>query len=74
MQNTSLNYQISPLEYNKRGENEITLPHDNLPPYLKVYIWECTELTPEEKLITKEPDDNKCTVTWLKNNGEVPKY
>ena len=72
VQSISLNYQISPLEYKNREENEITLPHDNLPPYLKVYIWECTELTKEEKLITGEPDDNLCIVTWLRNNGQDP--
>ena len=69
VQPTSLNYQISPLEYKNREANEITLPHDNLPPYLKVYIWECTELTKEEMLITGEPDNNLCIVTWLRNNG-----
>lgn len=72
VQNISLNYQISPLEYKNREENEITLPHDNLPPYLKVYIWECTELTKEEKLITGEPDNNLCIVTWLGDNGQDP--
>ena len=65
--NVERNYQISPLEYNNRKENEITLPHDNLPPYLKVYIWECTELTDEEKLITGEPTDDCCVITWLYN-------
>ena len=53
-----MNYQISPLEYKNREANEITLPHDNLPPYLKVYIWECIELTKEEMLITGELDNN----------------
>ena len=68
--NVERNYQISPLEYQNRANNEITLPHDNLPPYMKVYIWECTELTDEEKLIIGKPDDdNLCIVTWLKNNG-----
>ena len=34
-----LEYQLSPLEYQNR-EN-ITYPHDNIPPYREVYIWEC---------------------------------
>ena len=68
---TFRNYQISPLEYPGKDENEITLPHDNLPPYMKMYIWECTELTDEERLITGEPNDNKCVITWLYNGGKV---
>jgi hypothetical protein len=68
VKNATYNYQISPLEYAKA--NGITIPHDNLPPYLKVYIWECTELTDEERAITEEPDDGLCLVTWLANNGD----
>lgn len=64
------NYQISPLEYPIKKENEITLPHDNLPPYMKMYIWECTELTDEEYAITKEPR-GQCMITWLYNGGKV---
>ena len=69
IENTNRNYQISPLEYPSKGENEITLPHDNLPPYMKVYIWECTELTDAEREITGEPKDNKCKVYFLGNGG-----
>ena len=36
-----LEYQLSPLEYQNR-EN-ITYPHDNIPPYREVYLWECVE-------------------------------
>lgn len=72
VKNTSYNYQISPLEYTPKAGNDITLPHDNLPPYLKVYIWECTALTDEERKVTGEPDDGLCVVTWLPNNGSDP--
>ena len=27
------------------------MPHDNMPPYREVYIWECTEITDEEEQI-----------------------
>ena len=70
VKNTSLDYQISPLEYASKGANDITLPHDNLPPYLKVYIWECTALTDEERKVTGEPDDGLCVVTWLANDDD----
>ena len=66
------NYQMSPLEYPNKKKDEITLPHDNLPPYMKVYIWECVELTDEEYAITGEPKNNECVITWLKNNGADP--
>lgn len=72
VKNIDRNYQISPLEYPDKETNEITLPHDNLPPYMKMYIWECTELTDEEREITGEPKDNKCRITWL-FNGAVRK-
>ena len=64
-----LNYQVSPLECLDRGENDITLPHDNLPPYLKVYIWECTEITDDERIVTCEPTDKLWVVTFLGNDG-----
>ena len=70
--NVSLNYQISPLEYTPRKGDEITLPHDNLPPYLKVYIWECTELTDEEREITQEKE-KRWYVTFLGNGGTPAK-
>lgn len=71
MMNENRNYQISPLEYQSKDRNEITLPHDNLPPYMKMYIWECIELTDEEHAITGEPQDNMCVITWLYNGGKV---
>jgi hypothetical protein len=58
------------LEYGE-NTNGVVVPHDNLPPYLNVYIWECTELTDEERRITGEPKDNKCVITWLYNGGKV---
>ena len=69
--NVERNYQISPLEYPNKTENEVevALPHDNLPPYMKMYIWECTELTAEEYAITGEPKDDLCVITWLANEG-----
>jgi len=68
----AMNYQMSPLEYPTKEENQITIPHDNLPPYMKMYIWECTEITDEERAITEENKngDNKCVVTWLPNGGK----
>ena len=72
VKNTEYNYQVGQLEYASKGANDITLPHDNLPPYLKVYIWECTALTDDERNVTEEPDDGLCVVTWLPNNGSDP--
>ena len=70
IKNTSYNYQISPLEYAAKGENDLTLPHDNLPPYLRVYIWECTELTDDERKVTEEPGGERIwNVTFLGNGG-----
>ena len=46
MKNVNLEYQISPLEYEKR--DSVTLPHDNMPPFREVYIWECVETSDEE--------------------------
>lgn len=42
-----LNYQTSPLEYKQK--NFPAIPHNNLPPYREVYIWECVEVTEEER-------------------------
>ena len=39
--NGEIEYQISPLEYSNK--DSIVLPHDNIPPYREVYIWECVE-------------------------------
>jgi hypothetical protein len=69
--NQGVDYQISPLEYASKERNDLTLPHDNMPPYMKVYIWECVELTDEERIVTGEPegDDDHCVVSWLSNGG-----
>lgn len=54
VENTVSNYQMSPLEYH--GKSSVTLPHDNMPPYIEVYIWECKEITDEEQeLLTASP-------------------
>ncbi len=45
LQNRTLDYQISPLEYEQKT---IILPHDNMPPYREVYMWECLDPTDEE--------------------------
>ena len=37
--NSQMGYQISPLEYGKK--DYATIPHNNMPPYREVYIWEC---------------------------------
>ena len=49
----------------------MAIPHDNMPPYLNVYIWECVELAPDEIKVTDEPTDGKCVVRWLFNGGEL---
>lgn len=40
--NQSIEYQISQLEYND-CKTHVVKPHDNMPPYMEVYIWECVE-------------------------------
>lgn len=46
VENIQNEYQISPLEYDK--DHGLTIPHDNMPPYMEVYIWECVEATEDE--------------------------
>ena len=65
--NASLEYQISPLEYEER--DSVTLPHDNMPPFKEIYIWECMESTAEEQAISGEPPENRDTITWNPNGG-----
>ena len=49
--NTSLNYHLPQLGYQQREVP--TIPHDNMPPYIEVYIWECREITDvEQELLT----------------------
>lgn len=57
---------MSPLEY-RNDYNHIAIPHDNLPPYKEVYIWQCVELTDEEKELEKP----LCNVTF-DGNGGIP--
>mgnify|MGYP003290294380 CR=1 FL=1 len=39
--NSNIEYQISPMEYNVKSD--IAIPHENIPPYREVYMWECVE-------------------------------
>lgn len=39
--NSNIEYQISPLEY--YSKSDIAIPHENIPPYKEVYMWECIE-------------------------------
>jgi len=55
LENVTVNHQVSPLEYDQKS---IILPHDNLPPYREVYMWEC---------IDSGEDDETCEVIWHSN-------
>lgn len=59
-----MEYQISPLEYQTKASPAI--PHDNMPPYREVYIWQCTETTDEEESLLAE----SVVVTWDTQGGE----
>lgn len=67
MRNRKVDYQISPLEH--QVESRITYPHDNMPPYKEVYIWECIDTTPYEKTISGEPPTQIWKVEWDSNGG-----
>ena len=67
--NVNTNYQLSPLEY--QVKTGVTIPHNNMPPYKEVYIWECVESTDEEKLINGEPDIEHCKIVWDPNGGKA---
>ena len=54
LRNVDVDYQFSPLEYGKASSP--TIPHDNMPPYMEVFAWECLEATEDEKRWSKEPD------------------
>lgn len=73
LKNTKLDYQISPLEYEVRSKDgyttDITIPHDNLPPYREVYIWECIESADDEPGISGEPPDDTRNIIWDPNGG-----
>lgn len=66
-----MNYQLSPLEYESR--NDITIPHDNMPPYVEVYIWECMEATREEQMESGEPPNTYYKVTFDYNYDRTPR-
>lgn len=44
-----INYQISPLEC--QSNSDVTYPHNNMPPYKDVYIWECMAINKDEYAI-----------------------
>ena len=44
--NGLLEYHISPIDYDR---DHIAIPHDNIPPYREVYIWECLETDQDEE-------------------------
>lgn len=50
VKNVKVNYQMSPLEYPESSNTHtVTIPHDNMPPHIEVYIWECKEITEDEQ-------------------------
>ena len=53
--NIKMGYQISPLEYGSK--DYATIPHNNMPPYMEVYIWECLEITEYEELLVGSPGE-----------------
>ena len=67
--NSNLEYQMSPLEYT--AKDTPTIPHDNMPPYREVYIWECVEITTDEQTILGDHVLDSFTITW-NSNGGVP--
>ena len=69
VQNVPTNYQLSPLEY--AAKTKLTIPHDNMPPFKEVYIWECVEATEYEKFISDEPTPGYCKVIWDPNGGTL---
>lgn len=60
LQNRTLDYQISPLEYEQM---DVILPHDNMPPYREVYFWECLDPTDEELGMYVITWDSNCDLT-----------
>ena len=67
-ENKVINYQISPLEYGRK--DYAVIPHDNMPPYREVYIWECVEATKEERSANgEEENEEKFRILWDANGG-----
>ena len=58
---SDVNYQISPLE--KNITDRVVMPHNNMPPYKEVYIWECTQGDVKS-------DDNAIKIYFNVNGGE----
>lgn len=45
VENTQVNMQMGPLQEDTPDDtNTPTIPHNNMPPYVEVYIWECVEV------------------------------
>ena len=42
--NSLMEYHVSPIDYDKQ---HTAIPHDNIPPYREVYVWECLETDSE---------------------------
>lgn len=54
-------------------ENRITYPHDNMPPFKEVYIWECYESTEDERVVSGEPEIRYCRIVWNPSGGTFTK-
>ena len=66
VRNSQIEYQISPLEHENR--KDITIPHDNMPPYMEVYIWECMEVD-ENELEPLKPIRESFQIRFDPNGG-----
>ena len=67
LKNVDVDYQFSPLEYG--AANSPTIPHDNMPPYMEVFAWECLEATEDEKRWSGEPTGVQYKVTFHFGDG-----
>lgn len=73
-QSNSLNAGNSPIEYQmgqleRQTASQITMPHDNMPPFMETFMWECIEPTEFEMSISGETQSELCQVTWIHGNG-----
>lgn len=70
LKSTSLEYQISPLE---RERATPPMPHDNVPPHVEVYMWECVEVDDYDREASGELKsyDSLCMVTFLRSEDET---
>ncbi len=63
LKSATVDCQMSPLECDQK---KLFLPHDNMPPYKEVYIWECIESDETQSI---DPPAQQCTVTFDANGG-----